>query len=143
MIKLTEAAEVFRVAVEANRIKIIDLLLDAPHSVHALAEKLGISDPKACIHLKVLKKYDLVTATKVHASTYYQINKRTLGGLLGYFMSQVEVCQERSEEELRLAHSALHTPAVIIPSQLKKRGRRPGYSPKAKKTLMEASHVAS
>ena len=52
--------ETFQALAEPNRLQIVDLLLNGPLTVGAVAQRLGIRQPQASKHLKMLSDSGLV-----------------------------------------------------------------------------------
>jgi DNA-binding transcriptional ArsR family regulator len=71
-------AEGFKVLSVETRIKIIELLKQGPLSVSEIAESLGVSQPAASQHLRVLKQAGLVSDERKGYYIIYQINKEKL-----------------------------------------------------------------
>lgn len=72
-----QMAEVFKALGDANRLKIIKLLIinkDEELCVAELAQKLGISQPAVSQHLKILKNIDIVMPKKVGFRVYYKVD---------------------------------------------------------------------
>jgi DNA-binding transcriptional ArsR family regulator len=74
-------AAVFEVLAEPTRRRILDLLSRREHSVGELVEQLGISQPGASKHLKVLREADLVHVRQDAQRRWYGINPEPLAEL--------------------------------------------------------------
>lgn len=59
---------------DPKRILILYSLSETPHTVNDLAASLGISQPAASRHLKILRDSGLVTATRLGANVEYRLN---------------------------------------------------------------------
>lgn len=68
----------FKILGDANRFKIINLLLDHDFCVGALAQHLGISKPAISQHLQVLRKAGLVRGEKRGYWTHYMVERDML-----------------------------------------------------------------
>lgn len=66
-------AEICSALADPNRILIIYTLSEHPWSVSELAKEIGISQPAASRHLKVLRQRGLVNATRKGASVEYNL----------------------------------------------------------------------
>ena len=68
----------FEVLAEPTRRRILDLLLDEPHAVGELAEQLGISQPGASKHLRVLREAGLVGVRRDAQRRWYELRPAPL-----------------------------------------------------------------
>ena len=59
---------------EPSRIRIIELLREQPRSVSEVSLKLGLNQPQASKHLKVLAGADLVKVSPVAQQRIYSLN---------------------------------------------------------------------
>jgi ArsR family transcriptional regulator len=59
---------------DPNRILMLYLLSEQPHTVNDLAARLGSSQPTASRHLKILRERGLVTATRQGQAVEYSLN---------------------------------------------------------------------
>jgi ArsR family transcriptional regulator len=76
-----EMADVFKALGDLNRLKIINLLgskTEEKLCVVDLAKKLGITQPAASQHLKVLKGVGILKSKREGFRVYYYINLETL-----------------------------------------------------------------
>ena len=64
----------FSALAEPNRLRIIELLRDQPHSVNSIAQELSMRQPQASKHLNTLSKAGLVTARPVAQRRIYALN---------------------------------------------------------------------
>jgi len=71
-------ATTFEVLAEPTRRRILDLLLDQPHAVGALADELGISQPGASKHLRVLREAGLVHVRHDAQRRFYELRPAPL-----------------------------------------------------------------
>lgn len=58
----------------ANRYRILEVLMKGPQTVSHIVKKVGLSQPAVSQHLKALKEYSLVTDSKEGQEVYYSIN---------------------------------------------------------------------
>lgn len=70
---LEEAAELLKVLASVHRLAILVELQDGPRCVHELVEALGISQPLASQHLRVLRARHLVRAERRGRETAYSL----------------------------------------------------------------------
>ncbi|MBX3606577.1 MAG: helix-turn-helix transcriptional regulator [Piscinibacter sp.] len=87
------SADVFRALANENRLRVLEWLKDPrahfPPQVDGdlvedgvcglfLAQKLGVSQPTASVHLKVLTDAGLLTATRIKQWTFYRRDERAI-----------------------------------------------------------------
>jgi DNA-binding transcriptional ArsR family regulator len=68
----------FDVLAEPTRRRLLDLLLERPRSVGELVELLGVSQPGASKHLRVLREAGLVRARPEAQRRVYELNPTPL-----------------------------------------------------------------
>ncbi|TGB00723.1 metalloregulator ArsR/SmtB family transcription factor [Streptomyces sp. MZ04] len=68
----------FDVLAEPSRRKILDLLLERPHLVGELTERLGISQPGTSKHLRVLRDAGLVRVRQDAQRRWYELRPEPL-----------------------------------------------------------------
>ena len=81
-----QMAEIFKALGDANRLKIIKLLVlnkDETLCVADLAKQLSISQPAVSQHLKILKNIDVVVPHKVGFHVYYKVDTTMMKTLTG------------------------------------------------------------
>lgn len=71
-------ATTFDVLAEPTRRRMLDLLLERPRSVGELVELLGVSQPGASKHLRVLRQAGLVRARAEAQRRVYELNPAPL-----------------------------------------------------------------
>jgi DNA-binding transcriptional ArsR family regulator len=69
---------VFAVLAEPVRRRIVELLIDGPHTVGDLVDRLGISQPGTSKHLKVLREAGFVDVRKDAQRRVYQLRSEPL-----------------------------------------------------------------
>ncbi len=69
-----QLAETFRVLSDPTRVRILYLLCRAELCVHDLAQLLGISQPAASHHLRILRMQGLVKTRREGKSIYYSLD---------------------------------------------------------------------
>jgi DNA-binding transcriptional ArsR family regulator len=78
MARSATTSDVFNAVAEPRRRRIIDLLAGGERSVNDIAEALGIRQPQASKHLKVLKEVGLVSARDAGQQRLYSLNSEGL-----------------------------------------------------------------
>ncbi|MGW7270538.1 ArsR/SmtB family transcription factor [Streptomyces sp. NPDC054864] len=71
----------FDVLAEPSRRKILDLLLERPHLVGELTERLGLSQPGTSKHLRVLRDAGLVRVRQDAQRRWYELRPEPLAAL--------------------------------------------------------------
>lgn len=74
---VTEMSEVFKALGDPTRLRIIRMLaskMESNLSVSNLANKLGISQPSASQHIKVLKNVGILESSREGYHTYHNVN---------------------------------------------------------------------
>ena len=77
----TKMAEVFKAVGDVNRMKIIKILAENPEqslSVTDIGGTIGVTQPAASQHLKVLRGVGILTAKRIGNRTYYSIDSEQL-----------------------------------------------------------------
>ena len=74
MARSATTSDVFNAIAEAQRRQIIDLLSHGERSVNDVAAALGIRQPQASKHLRVLKEVDLVSVRGSGQQRLYRLN---------------------------------------------------------------------
>lgn len=70
--------ETFTALAEANRLRIVELLLDGPQSVGIIGEKLDLKQPQVSKHLRVLKEARLVEVQTHAQQRVYELSPEPL-----------------------------------------------------------------
>jgi DNA-binding transcriptional ArsR family regulator len=71
-------ATTFEVLAEPTRRKMLDLLLERPHLVGDLTERLGLSQPGTSKHLRVLREAGLVRVRQDKQRRWYELRPEPL-----------------------------------------------------------------
>lgn len=71
----------FKVLGNENRLRIVGLLANRPHTVSELAEHLKLKEPTVSEHLAALRELDLVTVTPDGTKRIYSFNPSALVGM--------------------------------------------------------------
>jgi DNA-binding transcriptional ArsR family regulator len=78
MARSATTSDAFNAIAEPQRRRIIDLLAKGERSVNDIAETLGIRQPQASKHLKVLREVGLVIARDAGQQRLYSLNSEGL-----------------------------------------------------------------
>lgn len=73
-----DAPELFRALGDPNRLKILRLLGERTYCVRIIAERVGISQPAASQHLRVLRNAGLVQGEKKGYYVHYSVRPEAL-----------------------------------------------------------------
>lgn len=71
---VSQLAETFRVLADPTRVRILYLLSQAELCVHDLAQLLGITQPAASHHLRILRMQGLVRTRREGRAIYYALD---------------------------------------------------------------------
>ncbi|MFL1463143.1 ArsR/SmtB family transcription factor [Roseococcus sp. DSY-14] len=80
--EVVELAEMFRLMSDPTRLKIILACLDAPVSVGAMAEALGISASLVSHHLRLLRAARLLNADRRGRMVFYVVGDQHIRSML-------------------------------------------------------------
>lgn len=97
MARSATTSDVFNAVAEPQRRRIIDLLAGGERSVNDIAEALGIRQPQASKHLKVLKEVGLVSARDAGQQRLYRLNSEGLRPIHEWVTPFERVWSERYE----------------------------------------------
>lgn len=75
---MKKTADLFKILSVDKRIEIIELLKGGEKSVNDLADTLGVTQPAASQHLRVLKSAGLVEDERRGYRIFYSLNQETL-----------------------------------------------------------------
>lgn len=78
---VTRAAELFKALSAPSRVAILRLL-DTPHTVTALAEATGLTQPLVSQHLRVLRQAHLVTVERAGREAIYEVADRHISHIV-------------------------------------------------------------
>ncbi|KIL38855.1 TrmB family transcriptional regulator [Gordoniibacillus kamchatkensis] len=85
----------FSALAEPNRMRIVELLLDGPLTVGDIADKLGLRQPQASKHLRVLLEAGLVEVQAVANRRNYKLRLEPFQELDAWLETYREVWDER------------------------------------------------
>ncbi|MCD4819610.1 MAG: metalloregulator ArsR/SmtB family transcription factor [Candidatus Cloacimonetes bacterium] len=102
-----EMAEIFKALGDANRLKIVKLLMSAEEKklcVDDLAKILNISQPAVSQHIKILKNIKVLKPNKVGFYVYYYVDKKVMNSLsekVGklLFLAKTD-CKDHKDEKI-------------------------------------------
>lgn len=80
---------------EPNRLHIVELLRDGPRSVGEIAERLGLRQPQASKHLRVLSSAGVVEAHPLAQQRIYQLRSQPFQELDAWLASYRHVWDAR------------------------------------------------
>ncbi len=78
-------AGVFKALSDANRLKILEMLVDGEICACKILEALDITQPTLSHHMKILQQCGLIRSRKVEQWSYYSINPDKLSEIIDYF----------------------------------------------------------
>ena len=82
-----------------NRYRILEALMQEPMPVCKLADKVGIPQPAASQHLKVLKAASLVSDERRGQEVLYSVNVAYMAGLLRKFASDLPASKAHTRKK--------------------------------------------
>jgi uncharacterized protein YndB with AHSA1/START domain/DNA-binding MarR family transcriptional regulator len=95
---------------EPNRLRIIELLNQAPRSVSEIAERVGLRQPQATKHLQILERASLVTMHPLGQRRIYALRRERFAELRGWL--DPLAAMRRSESVLEAYGSAIKAEAA-------------------------------
>jgi DNA-binding transcriptional ArsR family regulator len=87
MARSATTTDVFNAVAEAQRRQIINLLAQGERSVNDIAQALGMRQPQASKHLKVLKEVGLIAVREAGQQRFYRLNRAALNPIRDWVMS--------------------------------------------------------
>ena len=103
-------ADICSALADPNRILILYALDEKPHTVNELANTIGVSQPTASRHLKILRDRGLVQASRQGMAVEYHLNDRRL-------ILALDTLRSVLRDRLTYAASLMETPE--LPSDTK------------------------
>jgi DNA-binding transcriptional ArsR family regulator len=88
----------FNALSEPNRLRIVDLLLDGPLTVGEIAERLGLRQPQASKHLRILLEAGLVEVQADANRRHYKLRMEPFQALDGWLETYRDVWEERFDQ---------------------------------------------
>jgi DNA-binding transcriptional ArsR family regulator len=94
-------ATTFDVLAEPTRRRILDVLLEAPHSVNDLVDRLDLTQPQASKHLRVLREAGLVLVRKDAQRRFYELRPEPLAEIDAWLAPYRRLWSERLDALVR------------------------------------------
>lgn len=96
-----DAALICRALGDANRIQIVELLMDGEMCACRLLEHFRIAQPTLSHHMKILTECGLVRSRREWKNTYYSLNCETLTAFRAYIdhLNCGSACRRRAEHD--------------------------------------------
>lgn len=87
--EIDEAVRLFRALGNASRISLLLELMEQPHSVSDLAERVGLTQPLTSQHLRVMADRGLVASTREGRTVIYRLADRHVVHVLNDALTHV------------------------------------------------------
>ena len=96
-------SDVFSVIADPTRRRIVRILAEQTHTVGAVVEKLGKSQPTISKHLKVLRDADVVSVTVEGQRRLYSLNPDVFATVTEWINETVQIARQSSEAHVPVA----------------------------------------
>ena len=96
-------SDVFSVIADPTRRRIVRILAEQTHTVGAVVEKLGMSQPTISKHLKVLRDADVVSVTVEGQRRLYSLNPDVFATVTEWITETVQIARQSSEAHVPVA----------------------------------------
>lgn len=96
-------SDVFSVIADPTRRRIARILAEQTHTVGAVVEKLGMSQPTISKHLKVLRDADVVSVTVEGQRRLYSLNPDVFATVTEWINETVQIARQSSEAHVPVA----------------------------------------
>ncbi len=96
-------SDVFSVIADPTRRRIVRILAEQTHTVGAVVEKLGMSQPTISKHLKVLRDANVVSVTVEGQRRLYTLNPEVFATVTEWIDKTVQIAQRSHEEQVPVA----------------------------------------
>lgn len=96
-------SDVFSVIADPTRRRIVRILAEQTHTVSAVVEKLGMSQPTISKHLKVLRDADVVSVTVEGQRRLYSLNPDVFATVTEWINETVQIARQSSEAHVPVA----------------------------------------
>ena len=93
----------FSVIADPTRRRIVRILAEQTHTVGAVVEKLGMSQPTISKHLKVLRDADVVSVTVEGQRRLYSLNPDVFATVTEWINETVQIARQSSEAHVPVA----------------------------------------
>ena len=104
-------SDVFSVIADSTRRRIVRILAEQTHTVGAVVEKLGMSQPTISKHLKVLRDADVVSVTVEGQRRLYSLNPDVFATVTEWINETVQIARQSNE-----AHAPVALPGGVTAS---------------------------
>ena len=104
-------SDVFSVIADPTRRRIVRILAEQTHTVGAVVEKLGMSQPTISKHLKVLRDADVVSVTVEGQRRLYSLNPDVFATVTEWINETVQIAHQSNE-----AHAPVALPGGVTAS---------------------------
>lgn len=104
-------SDVFSVIADPTRRRIVRILAEQTHTVGAVVEKLGMSQPTISKHLKVLRDADVVSVTVEGQRRLYSLNPDVFAAVTEWINETVQIARQSNE-----AHAPVALPGGVTAS---------------------------
>ena len=104
-------SDVFSVIADPTRRRIVRILAEQTHTVGAVVEKLGMSQPTISKHLKVLRDADVVSVTVEGQRRLYSLNPDVFATVTEWINETVQIARQSNE-----AHAPVALPGGVSAS---------------------------
>jgi len=104
-------SDVFSVIADPTRRRIVRILAEQTHTVGAVVEKLGMSQPTISKHLKVLRDADVVSVTVEGQRRLYSLNPDVFATVTEWINETVQIARQSNE-----AHAPVALPGGVTAS---------------------------
>ena len=96
-------SDVFSVIADPTRRRIVRILAEQTHTVGAVVEKLGMSQPTISKHLKVLRDADVVSVTVEGQRRLYSLNPDVFATVTEWINETVQIARQSNEAHVPVA----------------------------------------
>ena len=96
-------SDVFSVIADPTRRRIVRILAEQTHTVGAVVEKLGMSQPTISKHLKVLRDADVVSVTVEGQRRLYSLNPDVFATVTEWINETVQIARQSSQAHVPVA----------------------------------------
>lgn len=96
-------SDVFSVIADPTRRRIVRILAEQTHTVGAVVEKLGMSQPTISKHLKVLRDADVVSVTVEGQRRLYSLNPDVFATVTEWINETVQIARQSNESHAPVA----------------------------------------
>ena len=131
-------SDVFSVIADPTRRRIVRILAEQTHTVGAVVEKLGMSQPTISKHLKVLRDADVVSVTVEGQRRLYSLNPDVFATVTEWINETVQIARQSNE-----AHAPVALPGGVSASASDKATAENATEKAAEKPVEKTSEKSS